>query len=104
MKFKSPTVERAMTRLSQSVAGGFLIPFLLVLLIDFTTKGDAHPLPLGTHPLGFILTWPYPLWKHFLLPISAYLATIVSHIVIYSLLTYWFIRRRADLKRLKQLP
>ena len=100
MKFKSPTVERIMTRLSQSIAGGVFLPTFLFIAIMQAGGGDAeHTFP-ETRPFFYILSWPFPLWKYFLPPGAAFLATVVSNIVIYSLLTYWLIRRLSNPKRL----
>ena len=89
-----------MTRLSQSVAGAILIPIFLLLLIMLTDTGDSERPLLERHPFAYILAWPLLLWKHVLPSEPAYLATAVSNFVIYSLLTYRFVRRRANLKRL----
>jgi hypothetical protein len=100
MKFKSPTVERTMTRLSQSVTGGILTPTFLLVVIMLTDTGDSErPLP-ERHPAAYVLAWPLLLWKHVLPSEPAYLATAVFNFILYSLLTYWFLRRRAHLKRL----
>ncbi|HEY9405121.1 MAG TPA: hypothetical protein VIQ24_20885 [Pyrinomonadaceae bacterium] len=99
MKFKSPALERTMTRLSQSIAGGILIPTLLFLAFTQTAGADSEvPLP-ETNPFFYLLSLPFLFWKY-VLPDAAYLATGVSNIVIYSLLTYCFIRYRANQKRL----
>jgi hypothetical protein len=100
MKFRSPAVERTMMRLSQSVAGGILMPTFLLVVIMLTDTGDSeHPLP-ERHPAAYVLVWPLLLWKHVLPSDPAYLATAVSNFVIYALLTYRFVRRRANLERL----
>jgi hypothetical protein len=100
MKFKLPRLERNMTRLSQSVAGGISIPIFLVLVIMLTDTGDSERPLLETHPLAYVPAWPLLLWKHILPSDAAYLATAVSDFIIYSLLTYWFVQQRANLKRL----
>jgi hypothetical protein len=100
MKFKSPIVERTMTLLSQSIAGGIFLPTFLFLAIMQAGSGDAeHTLP-ETRPFFYILSWPFPLWRYFLPNGAAFLATVVSNIVIYSLLTYWLIRLLSNRKRL----
>ena len=100
MKFKSPAVERTLTRLSQSVAGGILIPACLLLLLMLTAAGDSERPLLEAYPFAYILAWPFLLWKHILSREAAELATVVSHNIIYSLLTYRFIRWHESLKRL----
>lgn len=100
MKFKSPAVERTMTRLSQSIAGGVYIPTFLFLVIMGTDTGDSERPLVETHPLVYILAWPLLLWKHVLPDIEAYMATAISNFIIYSLLAYWFIRQCSNLKRL----
>jgi hypothetical protein len=100
MKFKSPTVEHIMTRLSQSISGGILIPAFLLLAIMLTDNGDSERPLLETHPFAYVLAWPLLLWKHVLPSELAYLATALTHFIIYSLLTYWFIRQLSNLKRL----
>ncbi|HEV2802338.1 MAG TPA: hypothetical protein VGW12_17835 [Pyrinomonadaceae bacterium] len=100
MKFKSPTVERFMTRLSQSVLGGVFIPFFIMFLISMTdTGGSEHPL-IKSRSFVYILSWPFALWEQLLPPFEAFLATVFTNFVIYSLLTYRFILWRAGLKRL----
>ena len=99
MKFKSPAVERTMTRLSQSIAGGIFIPTLLFLTLMQADSGDAERSLLETYPFLNILAWPFLFWKY-ILPDAAYLATGVSNIIIYSLLTYWFVRWLEKLRRL----
>ena len=89
-----------MTRLSQSIAGGFFIPTFLSIALMQADSGDAHRSLLETHPFAYILAWPFPLWKYFLTSAGAFLATVVSNIVIYSLLTYWLIRQLSNPKRL----
>ena len=100
MKFKSPTVERIMTRLSQSIAGGILIPAFLLLAIMLTDNGDSERPLLETHPFAYVLAWPLLFWRHVFHSDLAYLATALTHFVIYSLLTYWFIRQLSNRKRL----
>ena len=89
-----------MTLLAQSVAGGILIPAFLLFLIMLTDTGDSERPLLETHPFAYILAWPLLIWKHVLLSELAYLATAISNFIIYSLLIYWLIRRRAKLKHL----
>ena len=89
-----------MTRLSQSIAGGILIPAFLLLAIMLTDNGDSERPLLETHPFAYVLGWPLLLWKHVLISFDAYLATAFTNFIIYALLTDWFIRRRANLKRL----
>jgi hypothetical protein len=64
-----------------------------------TDSGDSERSPVETNPLVQILALPFLFWKY-VWPDVAYLATGVSNIIIYSLLTYWFIRHRAKRKRL----
>ncbi|HZH31728.1 MAG TPA: hypothetical protein VEY11_13275 [Pyrinomonadaceae bacterium] len=101
LRFKSPVVERIMTRLSQTIAGGILIPTFLMLVIVLTDSRESERPLLESHPFAYVLAWPFPLWKHVLPSDPAMLATAVSNFIIYSLLTYRFVRRRA---KMKQLP
>ena len=87
-----------MTRLSQSISGGILIPAFLLLVIMLTDTGDSERPLLEAHPFAYILAWPLLLWKHVMPSELAYLATAISNFLIYSLLTYWFIKHRANLK------
>jgi hypothetical protein len=100
MKFKSPTVERIMTRLSQSIAGGIFMPTFLFIALMPGDSGDSGRSLLETQPFLYSLAWPLLLWKYVFRSDVAYLATAVSNIIIYSLLTYYFIRWREKLKRL----
>jgi hypothetical protein len=101
MKFKSPVVELRMARLSQSIAGGILIPAFLGFVLLLTDTGDSMRPLLERHPSAYILVWPLMFWKHVLPSEKALLATAASHFIIYSLLTYQLVRWYENLKPLR---
>jgi hypothetical protein len=100
LKFKSPTLERIMTRLSQSVVGGILFSIALLILIFMTDRGDSE-LPLTErHPFAWIMFWPELAWEHILRGDHVDAATLITNVVIYSGVTYRFLRWHEDRGRL----
>lgn len=99
MKFKSPVIERAMTRLSQAIAGGLLMSCSLLLLLEMTGIADSVQ-PLLRTPLAYLLPWPLLLLNYLITGNLADLATMVSNFVIYTLSADYLIRRRAKRRRL----
>ena len=100
MEFKSPSLERTMTRLSQSVVGGIVFSGALLIVIFMTDYRDSE-LPLVVrHPFAWMFFWPDLLWKHILHDDQVDIATIITNGVIYIFVSYGFLKWREKQRRL----
>ena len=51
-----------MTRLSQSIAAGILIPIAIFVVVFLTDSGDSMLTLVERHPLACALFWPDLIW------------------------------------------
>jgi len=90
-----------MTRASQSVAGGILFSIALLALIFMTDRGDSELPLLERHPFAWIMFWPELVWKRILSNGYIDVATLITNVVMYSCVTYRFLKWRGERRRLR---
>ncbi len=87
-----------MTRLSQSVADGILIPIIISILVSLTDSGDSMLPLVERHPSAWVLFWPEIIWGRLLDSDAALIATALTNVALYTSLIFtlpwWRDRRR----------
>ncbi|MGH9944182.1 MAG: hypothetical protein ACRD9R_17695 [Pyrinomonadaceae bacterium] len=104
LKFSSPTVERTMTLLSQSIVGGILIPLTLLILVFITDPGGSvsQLSLLERHPFAWTIGWPHLLGRMIFHSGDVQAIFVAaSNGIIWSLLTYAFVRWHEGLRKLR---
>lgn len=89
-----------MTRLSQSVFGGILLTGAFLTVIFLTDHGGSELPIVERHPFSWAFFWPDLLWNHVLNEDSVDIATIVTNVIIFTIITYRFLKWRENHKRL----
>lgn len=94
MWFSSTSFEGTMTRLSQSVAAGILIPIIIFVVVFLTDSGDSMLPLVERHPFAWVLFWPDLIWGRVLNSDAALIGTALTNVVLCTSLTFVFLRWR----------